>query len=65
MNLVTWQCPFCYYKAPAPGFQGICPKCNNDTSDVIRAIRRADPEGLSDKDRAAFNNLGKVFKGVA
>lgn len=39
VGTLTSQCPLCLYDAPLPGFSGVCPKCGEDTTDAIRAIR--------------------------
>src|SRR5271166_3982269 len=38
-RLMTSQCPLCYWTAPSPGFVGLCPNCQHDTIEIIRAVR--------------------------
>jgi hypothetical protein len=63
-NLITSQCPFCFYLAPLPGFAGICPQCGRDTSRIIGHLRYDDPEELTGEDAAAAYRLERIFSGA-
>ena len=63
-NLITSQCPFCFYDAPLPGFQGKCPRCGKDTTKIIGCLRYNDPETLDGADADAAYRLERIFAGV-
>lgn len=63
-NLITSQCPFCFYDAPPPGFEGLCPACGKDTTRLIGCLRYNDPEFLEGEEARAAYHLEAVFAGM-
>jgi len=63
-NMTTSQCPFCFYTAPLPGFEGVCPKCGKDTTKIIGCLRYDDPDTLSGDDAEAAYRLQRISAGM-